>query len=264
MGDDERRRDASALVRDWDGPALERLGQGQAGFDPSALPVVPEGERWAAPIPRPGKIVGIGLNYREHARESGIAIPSEPIVFLKAANTASGPYDQVLIPRGATKVDWEVELGVVIGRTARYCEDRAAAGACIAGYCISHDVSERAFQLERGGQWTKGKSCDTFNPLGPWLVTADAIGDPQDLELTLQVNGQRRQHGNTSDMIFPVVELVRYVSQFMTLEPGDVLTTGTPSGVGLGMKPPVWLQAGDVVDLAITGLGRQRQTFVPA
>jgi 2-keto-4-pentenoate hydratase/2-oxohepta-3-ene-1,7-dioic acid hydratase in catechol pathway len=208
--------------------------------------------------------VCIGLNYRDHAAESGMAIPSEPVVFLKASNTVVGPYDDVLIPRGATKPDWEVELGIVIGREARYLNRVEDALPCIAGYCISHDVSERAFQLERGGQWTKGKSCDTFNPLGPWLVTADEVGNPQALDMSLTVNGVSRQRGTTRTMIFTVDVIVHYLSQFMTLEPGDVISTGTPPGVGMGMKPPVWLQPNDVVELAITHLGTQRQTCRPA
>lgn len=230
----------------------------------SRLPRVSESVRWAAPIPRPGKVICIGLNYSDHAAESGMPIPSEPIVFLKGSNTVVGPYDDVLIPRGSEKTDWEVELGVVIGKTARYLESRDAALEYVAGYCISHDVSERAFQLERGGQWTKGKSCDTFNPLGPWLATPDEIDDPQVLRMTLHVNGTLRQRGTTATMIFNVFELVRYLSQFMTLEVGDLISTGTPPGVGLGMKPPQYLVAGDVVELEIEGLGRQRQRFRPA
>jgi 2-keto-4-pentenoate hydratase/2-oxohepta-3-ene-1,7-dioic acid hydratase in catechol pathway len=187
-------------------------------------------------------------------------IPAEPIVFLKASNTVVGPYDDVLIPRGATKTDWEVELGIVIGVDARYLDSPAQAEAHIAGYCISHDVSERAFQLERGGQWTKGKSCDTFNPLGPWLTTADEIRDPQTLDMTLTVNGETRQRGNSRTMIFDCASIVRYLSHFMTLEAGDIISTGTPPGVGMGMKPPQWLTAGDVVELSITHLGTQRQT----
>lgn len=256
-----RRRDCSRLVRDWDAAALRDGAAGRLrSVDPHSLPEVAAGERWGSCVARPGKVVCIGLNYRDHAAESGMPIPAEPIVFLKASNTVVGPYDDVLIPRGATKTDWEVELGVVIGREARYLESAAEAAACIAGYCVSHDVSERAFQLERGGQWTKGKSCDTFNPLGPWLATADEVGDPKALDLSLSVNGERRQHGNTRTMIFPVAEIVHYLSQFMTLEPGDVISTGTPPGVGMGMKPPRWLQAGDRVELSITGLGTQGQT----
>jgi 2-keto-4-pentenoate hydratase/2-oxohepta-3-ene-1,7-dioic acid hydratase in catechol pathway len=229
--------------------------------DAAQLPHIPESVRWASPIPRPGKVICIGLNYSDHAAESGMPIPAEPIVFLKGSNTVVGPYDDVLIPRGSEKTDWEVELGVVIGKNARYLDSKDAAREHIAGYCISHDVSERAFQLERGGQWTKGKSCDTFNPLGPWLATPDEIPDPQSLRMTLRVNGTLRQQGTTATMIFDVFELVRYLSQFMTLEAGDLISTGTPPGVGLGMKPPQYLAAGDVVELEIEGLGRQRQRF---
>ena len=259
-GDGER-RDCSQLVRDWDGAALRDGGIARLrGVDPLALPLVDTAVRWGACVARPGKVVCIGLNYRDHARESGMPIPAEPIIFLKAANTVVGPYDDVLIPRGATKTDWEVELGIVIGSDARYLASPTESAAHIAGYCISHDVSERAFQLERGGQWTKGKSCDTFNPLGPWMTTADEIGDPQTLDLTLSVNGEPRQRGNTRTMIFDCLGIVHYLSQFMTLEAGDVISTGTPPGVGMGMKPQRWLKAGDTVELAITHLGTQRQT----
>ncbi|MGW0807093.1 fumarylacetoacetate hydrolase family protein [Nonomuraea sp. NPDC002799] len=236
-----------ARVRD----ALER----------DALPVVDaEGLRIGAPIARPGKIVCIGLNYSDHAAESGAQAPAEPIVFMKAANTMIGPYDEVLVPRGSVKTDWEVELAIVIGQEARYLDSREAALGVIAGYTISNDVSEREFQLERGGQWDKGKSCETFNPLGPWLVTADEVGDPQNLPLRLWVNGDLRQNGDTKNMIFDVGEIVRYLSRFMVLEPGDVINTGTPAGVAMGMADQPYLRAGDVVELEIEGLGRQRQT----
>jgi len=208
--------------------------------------------------------VCIGLNYADHAAESGAALPAEPVVFMKDPATVVGPNDDVRIPRTSTKTDWEVELGVVIGATARYLDRVEAAAAVIAGYCVSHDVSERHFQLERGGQWDKGKSCETFNPMGPWLVTADEVPEPQTLALWLRVNGDVRQNGNTSNMIFPVLEVVHYLSQFMVLEPGDVVNTGTPAGVGLGMKPPTYLRAGDVVELGVEGLGEQRQSFVTA
>ncbi|MGH3646363.1 MAG: fumarylacetoacetate hydrolase family protein [Micromonosporaceae bacterium] len=226
--------------------------------DGAALP----GElRVGAPIARPGKIVCVGLNYTDHAAETGADVPAEPVVFMKAPNTVIGPYDEVLIPRGSSKTDWEVELGVVIGRTARYLSTDAEAAECIRGYVISHDVSEREFQLERGGQWDKGKSCETFNPLGPWLVTSDEVGDPQHLALRLWVNGELRQDGHTKNMIFPVYEIVRYLSQFMVLEPGDLINTGTPAGVALGEPDPKpYLRAGDVVELEIDKLGRQRQT----
>ena len=216
-------------------------------------------ERWGAPIARPGKVVCIGLNYAVHAEESGMALPDEPVVFFKAPNTVVGPNDDVLIPLGGTKTDWEVELGVVIGSTARYLGSVQDAAEVIAGYCVSHDVSERHFQLERGGQWVKGKSCETFNPLGPWLVTPDEVADPQQLDLHLSVNGESRQEGSTASMIFPVLEVVHYLSQFMVLEPGDLINTGTPPGVGMGMEPPRYLSEGDVVELAISGLGSQRQ-----
>jgi 2-keto-4-pentenoate hydratase/2-oxohepta-3-ene-1,7-dioic acid hydratase in catechol pathway len=257
------RRDASGAFRDWDreffeSGGIERLrelmGLGE-------LPLVPENERWGAPVARPGKVVCIGLNYRDHAREAGTDLPPEPVLFLKAPNAVVGPYDAVRIPRGSTKTDYEVELGVVIGCPARYLASPDEARASIAGYTISHDVSERELQLERGGQWTKGKSADTFNPLGPFLATPDEVPDPQALGLTLDVNGERRQTGNTRDMAFGVEHLVYYVSQFMALEGGDVLSTGTPAGVALGMKPPRYLVPGDVCDLEVEGLGRQRQMF---
>jgi 2-keto-4-pentenoate hydratase/2-oxohepta-3-ene-1,7-dioic acid hydratase in catechol pathway len=253
-------RDASSVAGpDWtpaffESGGIERLRR----VDLESLPLIPTGSRIAACVPRPGKLIGIGLNYSDHAAESGMAVPAEPIVFLKGTNTVVGPNDDILIPRGSQKTDWEVELGVVIGREARYLSSVQAAQACIAGYCVSNDVSERAFQLERGGQWTKGKSCDTFNPLGPWLVTPDEIADPSALDLKLWVNDQPRQNGNTRTMIFNVLFLVHYLSQLMTLEPGDVITTGTPPGVGLGRKPPQYLRSGDVVTLEIAGLGRQR------
>jgi 2-keto-4-pentenoate hydratase/2-oxohepta-3-ene-1,7-dioic acid hydratase in catechol pathway len=262
------RLDLSEFFDDWNsvffaGDGLRRLGETVASRA-DELGHVPETERWAAPVARPGKVICIGLNYSDHAKESGMPVPAEPIVFLKAANTVVGPYDEVLIPRGSEKTDWEVELGVVIGREARYVESVEAAAAHIGGYCVAHDVSERAFQLERGGQWTKGKSCDTFNPLGPWLSTPDEIADPANLAMSLKVNGEFRQRGNTATMIFNTPYLIHYLSQFMTLEPGDLISTGTPPGVGLGMKPPQYLKAGDVVDLEIEGLGSQRQSFASA
>jgi 2-keto-4-pentenoate hydratase/2-oxohepta-3-ene-1,7-dioic acid hydratase in catechol pathway len=223
------------------------------------------GLRVGPPIARPGKIVCVGLNYRDHAAETGAAIPTEPVLFMKDPATVVGPYDDVLIPRNSVKTDWEVELGVVIGRTARYLDDEAQAMACVAGYVIANDVSEREFQLERGGQWDKGKNCETFNPLGPWFVPAVAVPDPQALSLRLWVNGDLRQDGKTADMVFGVAELVRYISQFMVLHPGDVINTGTPAGVALGQPDPKpYLCAGDVVELEIDGLGRQRQQLVQA
>jgi len=259
-----KRRDASAWFRDWDAAffaadGLKKLAARLSSASPVELPEVAEGVRWAAPVARPGKIICAGLNYSDHAKETGAEVPKEPKLFMKAANTMVGPNDDVLIPRRSTKTDWEVELGVVIGTEARYLESREQAEAHIAGYCISHDVSEREFQLERGGQWSKGKSCDTFNPLGPWLATREEVPDVNNLNMRLSVNGQVRQRGNTGTMIHAPAELVRYISQFMTLEPGDLISTGTPPGVGLGMKPPTYLKAGDIVELEIDGLGKQRQ-----
>lgn len=251
------------LTSDIDAAFLgsEGLARAREAFAEGALPEVQLDRRLGHPIARPGKIVCIGLNYRDHARETGLDEPTEPVVFMKAANTIVGPNDDVLIPRRSVKTDWEVELAVVIGATARYLRDEAAARACIAGFCVSNDVSERAFQLERGGQWVKGKSCETFQPLGPWLVPADAVPDPQALSLRLSVNGTLRQNGNTADMIFGVDHLIWYLSQFMVLEPGDVINTGTPAGVAMGLPGTPYLRAGDVVELEIDGLGRQRQRF---
>ncbi|MGC5011120.1 fumarylacetoacetate hydrolase family protein [Streptosporangium sp. DT93] len=233
----------------------------RAALERGELPVLEaEGLRIGAPIARPGKIVCIGLNYRDHAAETNAAIPAEPIVFMKAPNTVIGPYDEVLIPRNSVKTDGEVELAIVIGETARYVETHEEALSKIAGYAVSNDVSEREFQLERGGQWDKGKSCETFNPLGPWLVTADEIADPQALGLRLWVDGARHQDGGTQNMIFAVAEIVRYLSRFMVLEPGDLINTGTPAGVALGLPGNPYLRAGQVMELEIDGLGRQRQT----
>ncbi len=261
---DGQRRDLSAHFADWNAMFFSDAGMDRLvklfGSRPVAdLPLVSEKERWGAPVARPGKVICIGLNFSDHAKESGQPIPKEPIVFMKAANTVVGPQDELLIPRNSKKTDWEVELGVVIGQTARYLTNHQEAQACIAGYVLSHDVSEREFQIERGGQWTKGKSCDTFNPLGPWLATPEEVNNAVDLPMKLSVNGELRQNGNTSTMIFAVPELIRYLSQFMTLEPGDLISTGTPPGVGLGMKPPQFLKAGDIVELEIAGLGKQRQ-----
>ncbi|MFI9010323.1 fumarylacetoacetate hydrolase family protein [Actinosynnema sp. NPDC053489] len=225
-------------------------------------PIVVEGTRVGPPVAGVGKIVCIGLNYRDHAEETGQPAPTEPVVFLKAADTIVGPDDEVLVPRDSVKTDWEVELAVVIGRTARYLGSAEEALTCVAGYALSHDVSEREFQLERGGQWDKGKNCETFNPLGPFLVPADEVGDPQALGMRLWVNGVPRQDSSTKNMIFPVAELVRYLSRFLVLRPGDVINTGTPAGVALGQpEPKPYLRAGDVVELEIDGLGRQRQTL---
>ena len=264
LDDAGRRLDLSAEFTDWNheffysgGMArLRRLLDRQP-----ALPTVADGVRWAAPIARPGMLMCIGLNYSDHARESGMAIPTEPILFQKATNTVVGPYDDVLIPRLSQKTDWEVELGIVIGADALYLDSPEQALNHIAGYTIVHDVSEREFQLERGGQWTKGKSCPTFSPVGPWLATPDEVGDPQALDLALSVNDVRRQTGNTRTMIFSCAHVVHYLSQFMRLEAGDLIATGTPPGVGLGMKPPVYLVPGDEVELSVQGLGTQRQVF---
>jgi 2,4-diketo-3-deoxy-L-fuconate hydrolase len=267
LSSDGKRKNVSALCRRFDGEffrngGLARLADSLKAQPASSLPDVPENARWGAPIARPGKIVCIGLNYSDHAAETGAKIPQEPILFMKAANTAVGPYDDVEIPKNSKKTDWEVELAVVIGREARYLDSKDDSLKHVAGYCICNDVSEREFQIERGGQWTKGKSCDTFSPLGPWLATADEINDPQSLKMTLQVNGELRQNGSSGTMIFGVAHLVWYISQFMTLEPGDVISTGTPPGVGLGMKPPQFLKAGDVMELEIDGLGKQKQNCV--
>ncbi|MFI6641554.1 fumarylacetoacetate hydrolase family protein [Streptomyces sp. NPDC050504] len=263
-------RDLSGVVADIDGElladdaALARVRE--AGADPDSLPALDAaGLRVGPPVARIGKIVCIGLNYHDHARETGAEIPAEPIIFFKAPDTVVGPHDTVLVPRGSEKTDWEVELAVVVGRTARYLESAEEGLAAVAGYAVSHDVSEREFQIERGGTWDKGKNCETFNPLGPWLVTADEVGDPQALDLKLWVNGELKQNGTTAEQIFPVGEVVRYVSQFMTLYPGDVINTGTPAGVALGEPDPKpYLRAGDVVELEIGGLGRQRQELKPA
>ncbi|MEI5523665.1 fumarylacetoacetate hydrolase family protein [Streptomyces brasiliscabiei] len=262
-------RDLSGVVPDIDGALLSdeaALGRVREAAGSGELPVLDAaGLRIGPPIARIGKIVCIGLNYHDHARETGAEPPSEPVIFFKAADTVVGPNDTVLVPRGSTKTDWEVELAVVIGRTARYVESREAALEHVAGYAVSHDVSEREFQLERGGTWDKGKNCETFNPLGPWLVTADEVPDPQKLGLRLWVNGASKQDGTTGEQIFGVGEVVRYVSQFMTLYPGDVINTGTPAGVALGEpEPKPFLRAGDVVELEIEGLGRQRQEFLNA
>lgn len=259
---DNNRYDLSAFFQDWDhaffqGEGLKKLSALLEGA--AELPLVDVDARWASCIARPGKVICIGLNYTDHARESGMAIPEEPIIFQKASNTVVGPYDPIIIPRGGEKTDWEVELGVVIGANASYLENEAQAAGCIAGYCVVNDVSERAFQLERGGQWTKGKSCDNFCPTGPWLLSSDEVSDVQNLDLELKVNGTVMQSGNTVNMIFSIRQIVLYLSQFMTLEAGDLILTGTPAGVGFGMNPPVYLQDGDIVELSVTGLGKQEQ-----
>ncbi|MEU8789015.1 fumarylacetoacetate hydrolase family protein [Streptomyces sp. NPDC048643] len=257
-------RDLSGLVPDIDGGLLAdeaALGRIRSAAESGELPVLDAtGLRVGPPLARIGKVVCIGLNYHDHARETGAEAPGEPVIFFKAADTVVGPDDTVLVPRGSVKTDWEVELAVVIGRTARYLESHEEALAHVAGYAVAHDVSEREFQIERGGTWDKGKNCETFNPLGPWLVTADEVADPQALSLKLWVNGELKQDGTTAEQIFPVAEVVRYVSHFMTLYPGDVINTGTPAGVAMGQpEPKPYLRAGDVVELEIAGLGRQRQ-----
>ncbi|MFN4148191.1 MAG: fumarylacetoacetate hydrolase family protein [Rhodocyclaceae bacterium] len=230
-------------------------------IDPASLPLVRGKPRLGVPFTGISKIVGVGLNYRDHALETGAAIPSEPVLFMKATTAINGPFDPIVLPRGSTHTDWEAELGVVIGKTARYVEESQALEH-VAGYVTFHDVSERDFQKNRGGSWDKGKGCDTFAPIGPWLVTRDELPDPQRLRVWCEVNGQRRQDGNTADMIFPVAHLVSYISQFMTLLPGDVICTGTPAGVGMGMKPPQYLKAGDVVMIGVEGLGEQCQKVI--
>ncbi|MFD5537228.1 fumarylacetoacetate hydrolase family protein [Streptomyces sp. NPDC127079] len=262
-------RDLSGVVDDIDGALLAdaaALGRVRAAADAGELPALDAtGLRIGPPLGRIGKVVCIGLNYHDHARETGAEPPAEPVVFFKAADTVVGPYDTVLVPRGSVKTDWEVELAVVIGRTARYVADDEDPLAYVAGYAVAHDVSEREFQIERGGTWDKGKNCETFNPLGPWLVTADEVGDPQGLSLKLWVNGELKQDGTTAEQIFSVAEVVRYVSQFMVLYPGDVINTGTPAGVAMGApEPKPFLRGGDVVELEIEGLGRQRQEFKDA
>lgn len=271
LEEDGTLRDLSALVPDIDGRLLadEALQLHiRAAVGARILPAIdPRGLRTGPPLTRIGKIVCVGINYRGHTDHRGnrVPIPTEPVLFLKAPDTVVGPEDTVLVPRGAEKTDWEAELAVVIGRTARYLRTDEEALATVAGYALSHDVSERAFQYERGGQWDKGKSCETFNPLGPWLVTADEIPDPQALRLRLWVNGTPMQDGSTADQIFPVAHLVRYISQFMTLHPGDVINTGTPPGVAMGRPAPQpYLRAGDVVELETEGLGRQRQELKDA
>ncbi|MFG3161404.1 fumarylacetoacetate hydrolase family protein [Streptomyces sp. NPDC048232] len=262
-------RDLSGVVKDIDGALLAdsaALDRVRSAAEAGELPALDgAGLRVGPPVAHIGKVVCIGLNYHDHARETGAEPPAEPVVFFKAADTVVGPHDTVLVPRGSVKTDWEVELAVVIGCTARYLESAEEGLACVAGYAVAHDVSEREFQIERGGTWDKGKNCETFNPLGPWLVTADEVPDPQRLPLRLWVNGELRQDGTTADQIFPVGEVVRYVSQFMVLRPGDVINTGTPAGVAMGQpEPKPYLRAGDVVELEIDGLGRQRQELKDA
>jgi 2-keto-4-pentenoate hydratase/2-oxohepta-3-ene-1,7-dioic acid hydratase in catechol pathway len=257
--------DLSGVVPDLAGVALSPDSLGKlSSLDVSKLPKAPVGARLGPCVGSVGKFIAIGLNYADHAAETGAKIPGEPIVFMKATSCIVGPNDTVLKPRGSLKMDWEVELGVVIGSVTRYVSE-ADAPKHIAGYCVINDLSERHFQLERGGQWDKGKGCDTFGPLGPWLVTCDEVGDPAELSMWLDVNGVRRQNGSTRTMIFKPAFLVSYLSQFMSLHPGDVITTGTPPGVGMGIKPdPVFLDVGDVMELGIEKLGSQRQTVAAA
>jgi 2-keto-4-pentenoate hydratase/2-oxohepta-3-ene-1,7-dioic acid hydratase in catechol pathway len=256
-------RDLAAVVGDITGAALvpESLAELRK-MDPKDLPLISGTPRIGACVGSVGKFICIGLNYSDHAAESGMAVPAEPVVFMKATSAICGPYDDVMIPRGSEKTDWEVELGVVIGKEARYVTEGEALSH-VGGYCVVNDVSERAFQLEGTGQWVKGKSADTFGPIGPWLVTADEVGDPQKLGLWLEVDGKRYQDGSTATMVFGVAHLVSYLSRFMSLQPGDIISTGTPPGVGLGQKPPVYLRPGNVIRLGVEGLGEQRQTVVP-
>lgn len=259
---DGKRYDTSAITRDYDETFFteDGIAKLKAALDKKpSLPEVPATVRWAAPQVRPSKIICIGLNYADHARESNMEPPKEPVVFFKSTTALVGPNDDLVIPKNSQKTDWEVELAVIIGKKVSYVEEKDAAGY-IAGYALHNDYSEREFQLERGGQWVKGKSCDTFAPLGPWIATADEIKDPNKLRLWLSVNGKMMQDGNTSNFIFNVNFIVSYLSQFMTLLPGDIISTGTPAGVGLGQKPnPIYIKAGDVMELGIDGLGTSKQ-----
>lgn len=259
---DGKIRDLSAYVSDLSGTALAPDALAKLGaIDVKSLPLVDGDPRLGPCVAGTGKFICIGLNYSDHAAETGATVPPEPIIFMKASSAIVGPNDNVLIPRGSEKTDWEVELAVVIGKTAKYVSE-ADALDYVAGYCVTNDVSERAFQTERSGQWTKGKSCDTFGPMGPWLVTKDEVPDPQNLAMWLKVNGEQQQDGSSKTMVYGVAFLVSYLSQFMSLHPGDVISTGTPPGVGMGLKPPRYLKDGDVVELGIEGLGTQKQTFV--
>ena len=261
---DGKMLDVSAHIRDYDaaffvGGGLQQL---TAALESHSFPVLPANIRLGCPVANPSKIICVGLNYAKHAAETGAAVPSEPIIFLKATSAITGPYDVIQIPRNSTKTDWEVELAVVIGKRASYVTQETAMDY-VAGYCLHNDVSERAFQLERGGTWDKGKGCDSFAPLGPWMVTKDEIPNPHNLRLWLKVNEQTMQDGNTDDLIFDIPTLLSYISSFMTLLPGDIISTGTPSGVGMGIKPaPIYLKPGDVVELGIDGLGCAQQTVV--
>lgn len=259
---DGKYRDLSGICDDIDAAALaDGLIEKLQGIDPTSLPEIGSDVRLGACVGDVGKFLCIGLNYRDHAEESGMAIPSEPILFMKATSAICGPNDDVVIPAGSVKSDWEVELGVVIGRQAKRVPVENALDY-VAGYCVINDLSEREYQLEHGGQWVKGKSCDTFGPIGPWLVTSDEVPDPQALDMWLEVDGKRYQSGSTKTMIFPVAELVSYLSKYMSLQPGDIISTGTPPGVGLGQKPPTYLKADQTMTLSIEGLGTQRQRTV--
>jgi 2,4-diketo-3-deoxy-L-fuconate hydrolase len=255
-------RDLSGVVPDIAGNVLNRKSlENLRRLDINSLPLLPQGTRFGAAVGQVGKMICVGLNFKDHAKESGMAYPEQPILFMKATTSICGPNDDVIIPWGSKKTDWEVELGVVIGDVARRVPEERALDY-VAGYLVVNDVSEREFQLEHGGQWVKGKSCDTFGPIGPMVVTTDEIPHPQMLSMWLEVNGRRYQNGSTADMIFGVAHLVSYISRYMTLMPGDIISTGTPAGVGLGQRPPTYLKAGDVVELGIDGLGRQRQQLV--
>ncbi|HWK67849.1 MAG TPA: fumarylacetoacetate hydrolase family protein [Rhizobiaceae bacterium] len=255
-------RDLTGHLADLAGDALSDASLSRlAAIDPSSLPLVDKSTRIGPCVGNVGKFICIGLNYSDHAAETGATVPPEPIVFMKATSAICGPNDNVRIPRGSQKTDWEVELGVVIGKTAKYVSE-ADALSHVAGYCVVNDVSERAYQSERSGQWTKGKSCDTFGPIGPWLVTRDEVADPQSLAMKLSVNGRTMQDGSSRTMVYQVASLISYLSQFMSLLPGDVIATGTPPGVGMGMKPQRYLRDGDLVELSIAGLGSQKQRFV--
>lgn len=255
-------RDLTGIVPDIGGQVLSDTGiAALRAVDPSTLPVVADSSRLGPCVAGTGKLVCIGLNYADHAAESGMAVPPEPVIFMKATSAICGPNDPIIIPRTSEKTDWEVELGVIIGTKAKYVSEADALNH-VAGYAVINDVSERAFQAERAGQWTKGKSCDNFGQIGPWLVTRDEVEDPQKLSMWLKVNGQTMQNGSTRTMVYGVAHVVSYLSQFMTLHPGDVISTGTPPGVGMGLKPPRYLRAGDVVELGIEGLGQQRQDVI--
>lgn len=255
-------RDLSVVVPDISGPILSDAGLAKLRTaDAGRLPIVAPGTRLGPCVGSTGKFICIGLNYADHAAESGMSVPPEPVVFMKATSAICGPNDPIIVPRGSVKTDWEVELAVVIGTKAKYVTEADALNH-VAGYAVANDVSERAFQTERSGQWTKGKSCDNFGQIGPWLVTRDEVIDPQNLSMWLTVNGQKMQNGSTNTMVYGVAFLVSYLSQFMTLHPGDVISTGTPPGVGMGQKPPRFLKEGDVVELGIEGLGQQRQDVI--